>query len=870
MALLGPGHPVIDEETIFRRALQYYTSNFGPDHVLTLRATHGLGQLLGERSDSDDEAEKLLRDAWEGSKATVSPLHPQALTAGCSLAYCHFTRNRLLKAADVAIKVLDHLSGVVELAAQRIRAKLLYILAASFRRLRLHETPESEAKAYKYILQETEKLFGPDNHYTLTIAEELGVIYLEQDRVGEAVELARHIARHQGQAESHRNIESRLKTGRRLGARLFENGREEAASRVFRSAIQTCNSVLYPFVYPAVLDADINIRLLSIKVDSTDDDDPLECETGIYPIDGSTYYGALSYTWGDPNDTVPIILDEQVFEITRNLHQFLLRQRKNQAQAGQSGGLIWVDAICINQRNIPERNAAVRRMKDVYGRAKLILIWLGPEENDSALAMDTLLAVYKTTEKFKERDGWTSLAEAFDENNECAQETRKHFLSDDGAALCRRRLSAVIALVRRPWWSRIWIVQECTARIDHLKKIFMCGNHWAHWSVVIVGMLYVGHHLRHDSAQDRLYAQTSGFHAMALAKQALYPMDDLFDLLRCFASFKATDPRDLVYALLGMTGDTEVTIDYGLSVSQAWTAATAHLIRTGRRGHRFNILGWAPGMMRCMLARKALEDNIELAIDPPLVTEGALDEIVTPSWVPDFRLNQSSFPPLAKELESLSESRTNCAYYAGISTDTMGDQSDIYRPVISDGVLYVQGIFIDRITRILQQPRPGDDLYVPINTLFDQAEADLRAHSIFRSWTPEHPLDPYISGGTMHNAFLHTLAADVTLSPTGKSVARGGFVDLSRQTVRPNTFSLMRVLAYTERGYMCLVPFWAEPGVEIWLFMEGQMLYLLSEPTIETGTRFLLGESYVHGLMDGEALEWLNDGHAKLETVRIA
>jgi hypothetical protein len=52
--------------------------------------------------------------------------------------------------------------------------------------------------------------------------------------------------------------------------------------------------------------------------------------------------------------------------------------------------LLWVDAICIDQSNIEERNHQVKLMDLIYKNAKIVFMWLGEEADGSDLAMEIL------------------------------------------------------------------------------------------------------------------------------------------------------------------------------------------------------------------------------------------------------------------------------------------------------------------------------------------------------------------------------------------------------------------------------------------------------------------------------------------------
>lgn len=62
-------------------------------------------------------------------------------------------------------------------------------------------------------------------------------------------------------------------------------------------------------------------------------------------------------------------------KVISNLEELLLRLRDP-----DEWGTLWIDAICINQEDIEERNEQVHYMHKIYHTAAEVLIWLGPED----------------------------------------------------------------------------------------------------------------------------------------------------------------------------------------------------------------------------------------------------------------------------------------------------------------------------------------------------------------------------------------------------------------------------------------------------------------------------------------------------------
>ncbi|ETR98561.1 heterokaryon incompatibility, partial [Trichoderma reesei RUT C-30] len=86
-------------------------------------------------------------------------------------------------------------------------------------------------------------------------------------------------------------------------------------------------------------------------------------------------YRALSYTWGaatSPEHVRTIRVSDQDFVVRQNLFDFLCS-----AAARKEEGLFFIDAICINQLDLDERQAQVQSMALIYRRATAVISWLG-------------------------------------------------------------------------------------------------------------------------------------------------------------------------------------------------------------------------------------------------------------------------------------------------------------------------------------------------------------------------------------------------------------------------------------------------------------------------------------------------------------
>jgi hypothetical protein len=113
------------------------------------------------------------------------------------------------------------------------------------------------------------------------------------------------------------------------------------------------------------------LRLLSLE----QTDDLIECEFHCFDLDSCPPYAALSYVWGEPAGRfarMEITISGYPFRVRRNLWNFLQQAKSTrmalhrQDDSSPMPEYLWIDALCIDQDNIAERNHQVQMMRDIY------------------------------------------------------------------------------------------------------------------------------------------------------------------------------------------------------------------------------------------------------------------------------------------------------------------------------------------------------------------------------------------------------------------------------------------------------------------------------------------------------------------------
>lgn len=168
-----------------------------------------------------------------------------------------------------------------------------------------------------------------------------------------------------------------------------------------------------------------------------------------------TQYEALSYFWGTETADRTLSLDNTPFSIKPNLETALRELSKGKVER-----LLWIDAVCINQADLRERNEQVRMMSSIYRQAVRVIIWIGPQwTGGKATAAEAIQRF-----AFRQRTGSNSQAlSTFLENPHNRVETERHmgWFSDYTEAKAVDYTGGfwpvLVDFFDRPWWRRVWV-----------------------------------------------------------------------------------------------------------------------------------------------------------------------------------------------------------------------------------------------------------------------------------------------------------------------------------------------------------------------------------------------------------------------------
>jgi hypothetical protein len=266
----------------------------------------------------------------------------------------------------------------------------------------------------------------------------------------------------------------------------------------------------------------------------------IECELFQAWHDGdetdSIPYEALSYTWGGTEMGASVQIGGQTHSVTENLYLALQHLRYRDEDR-----ILWVDAICIDQSNLKERGHQVNQMRNIYSRADRVLIWLGPATDDT----DTLLDSLKRLEK-RSRRNWNLKDKRWTETWSSLQlEMQNEHWDLRRRQNCRR--AGLKSLLERPWFRRVWILQE----VANAKKATVCSG----TKSVSARVFAIAPRLLHLCPEPHCQAVLDIMPGWSRENSWWSFKRDLQTLIFKFRASEAGDPRDKIYALLGMCSD---------------------------------------------------------------------------------------------------------------------------------------------------------------------------------------------------------------------------------------------------------------------------------------------------------------------------
>ncbi|KAJ8106233.1 hypothetical protein OPT61_g9673 [Boeremia exigua] len=328
------------------------------------------------------------------------------------------------------------------------------------------------------------------------------------------------------------------------------------------------------YVYQPLLPAANSIRLVQIL--PGEPGSSIYCRIIDYTIrddQASGLFEGLSYVWGNPAvvqriyiapsyvTAAPLKEACSYMDVAANLSSALQRLRDRCIPR-----TMWIDAICINQDDLGERASQVSFMVRIYSHALRVIVWLGDAHDDDE---DTFHLIEDAAEYAQSNQDISTTRQKGFQVGLTRREGNRPTMSE----------SSFFALMSRPWFRRIWVLQEVAAARSVL---VICGSHEIAGARFTRGLQTLIGGPKSSWARKLCYTTIQVIDWDSNQHRQDYTsnlgISVLGELLERFHKREATDRRDKIFALLGMASDGadgDLTPDY----TKSWANMFANLIR---------------------------------------------------------------------------------------------------------------------------------------------------------------------------------------------------------------------------------------------------------------------------------------------------
>jgi hypothetical protein len=597
-------------------------------------------------------------------------------------------------------------------------------------------------------------------------------------------------------------------------------------------------------------------------------------------------YQALSYVWGVAGLTSPICVDGKIFEATINLEAALRHMRKNDESV-----TLWIDAICIDQSNNAEKSDQVRRMGDIYCNAMEVIIWLGQ-------AKPEFTKIWNQLKELGEFAAEEPLEVNFDHLVDVDEkDTRAPWLLNLNLEL-RKVLSQItigynehdkisieplIHLLKLPWWSRMWVVQESSLAL--IARV-VWGSNEMYWGILWAALGYLSTWLHFQSIHlmgDESYHQA--FFLLERSQPYWVPIvgawerinrhldgrqTKLIDMLlqsSVSSALTATDPRDNIFAMMGLIEDAEqigILVDYTQDLRTVYENAGRALLRTeglkvlqccqfSSLHQSGDLPSWIPDWSSSL---RPLLDGLRILLPSGVYNASGLNSA---SEAREFERVKKRHPSLFSGEPSTSES-------INLSQSYLLDEA-------KPGILTVKGAKVDTILAVSRPWEEAEDVLGcharDILWCQDLEKLAEMGNGIYNEATKNEALwrTPVSDRGLPRLTYIWYPRATESMA-LGHSVLMGTFpIDSieaeSRQFWYEKSRTYQKVLRafgksrrffVTQAGLLGLGPDSAGIGDEVYIISGASTPFLLRCGK-ENQQLQIIGESYVHGIMDGEFMQ---------------
>ena len=546
---------------------------------------------------------------------------------------------------------------------------------------------------------------------------------------------------------------------------------------------------------------------------------PVACSVFTVSLYDRPDYTALSYVWGDPSNPQPITIDGATVHVTRNLYDALLRLRID-----DSITMLWIDAICINQNDTPEKNYQVPLMRYIYSQASKLIVWFGEPDEDTEAGVYFIRDLVQIARDIRKLPP--------DQQQAASRQL--------GVADRKREWRAIHRILERPWFSRVWVWQELALVKEHLGVEVKIGHLSFPWMMLAGLVNYIPLCEWEEYLSSTIWTRARSMEEARSGREINGFTMTLLKALSYVRDSGATNPRDKVYGLLGFIeeGVEAVEVDYAKPVEAVYTDVTKYLIRESK------------DLVVLSLVQSAHNTVLDL-----------------PSWVPDFSQKfYSDLLAVPDELQADSRQfHVSDAMTAHARFDKDKPRTLIVKAILL-GTVAGLGTILEVKSDGIDTSLVRTEWLAMLQSLSEEAPYPLTSETNLQAFARTIIADrdfrqiratPRLYTALSQYLSVHSHSED-DLRNYGSIAFSGDTIDYENAIC----FSASGKRFFVdEGGWMGLAPEAAQEGDRICLFFGAQVPFLIRKHangdgnmTVEKTWR-LVGECYVHGIMDGEVVK---------------
>ena len=549
-------------------------------------------------------------------------------------------------------------------------------------------------------------------------------------------------------------------------------------------------------------------------------------------------YEAVSYCWDSSSSKSPMVLDGVDCNAPSAAVEVLRRFRRR-----DSSRVLWVDALCINQDDVEERENQVMMMGDIYRYATGTVVWLGHEDEESESAVRVCQTISKDIADIVDVQ-WDN-----DKRHEIL--TRAEMPSDT-------EIASLESIFKRPWFSRLWVLQEAinsrelTCHIGDMEFRWLDLQMTVEWLYLIQKSHLIEPSLRPDLKNGL------PMHTFAVRRGKKKWFESLQTLAYKSRALDAIDPRDKIFGLLSMT---------------RFVQTTGHLPAGVRPNYRGSV-------RRCMCnATKTMiqEDgdlsvlcraDVESAILPAVEDESEL----WPSWSIAWHLPAPTKTPIYGS--GMEEAWIDIDWDAPNGIRAHGDRALAVDEISKDDSpdsLFLTGFAVETVGRSVRadQIMDTDDWHEePVSLLFPTAAREFQMAfglpspvgqdsflMLITAGFPRYKLDDfYVKYDSRTTEML--VQAIMDTGSSRRSFVKGqpglSITELWFLTMRIMGVTRRRRFFQTSSGRLGLGPGDMREGDVVAVLFGGAWPFILRP---EIGHYRMVGPCYLEGIMHGEAIK---------------